>query len=81
MKFLPPAFNTKDLKSKQSNKWRWAWLSECDTNGEKWGIWLKKNQTLRNRTENEHMMIHNLPVKWDHLPVKRDPGKELESCN
>lgn len=42
MKFLPPAYNTKDLESKQTNKWRWAWLSECDTNGEKWGIWLKK---------------------------------------
>lgn len=32
MKFLPPGYNTKDLESKQSNKWRWAWLSECDTN-------------------------------------------------
>ncbi len=42
MKFLPPAYNTKDLESKQTNKWRWAWLSECDTNGEKWEIWLKK---------------------------------------
>ena len=30
MKFLLPGYNTKDLESKQSNKWRWAWLSECD---------------------------------------------------
>ena len=42
MKFLPPGYNTKDFKSKQSNKWRWGWLSVCDTNGDKWGLWLKK---------------------------------------
>jgi len=41
MKFLPPAYNTKDLESKQNNKWRWAWLAECDNNGDTWGLWLK----------------------------------------
>ena len=38
MNFLSPGYNTKDLESKQNNKWRWAWLSECATNGDKWGL-------------------------------------------
>ena len=54
MKFLPPAYNNKDLESKQSNKWRWACLSECDTNGEKWGFWLKKTDIAKQNRKRAH---------------------------
>lgn len=44
MKFLPPGYNTKELEkqSKGANKWRWPWLSENDSEGDKWGLWLRK---------------------------------------
>ena len=45
MKFLPPGFNTKDLEKDIKNKWRWDWLSECDSIGGKWCEWLKRPDT------------------------------------
>jgi len=42
MKFLPTGYNTKDLEKDVKNKWRWEWLSERDSRGEQWSVWLKK---------------------------------------
>ena len=42
MKFLPPAYNTKDLEKTTKNKWRWDWLTEKDKDGDKWGGLAKK---------------------------------------
>ena len=44
MKFLPAGYNTKELEkqSKGSNNWRWLWLNEIDSEGDKWGLWLRK---------------------------------------
>ena len=42
MKFLLEGYNTKELEKMSKNKWRWEWLTECDLNGDKSGIWLRK---------------------------------------
>ena len=42
MKILPPGYNTKEIEKASKNKWRWEWLSELDTRGNKWGNWLRK---------------------------------------
>ena len=42
MKFLPAGYNTDDQERKQTNKWRWQWLNEVDSEGDKWGLWLRK---------------------------------------
>ena len=42
MKILPVGYNTKQLEANIKNKWRWEWLSESDSRGEKWGDWLQK---------------------------------------
>ncbi|KAL5013564.1 hypothetical protein ScPMuIL_007834 [Solemya velum] len=46
MKFLPPGFNTKALEKEAKNKWRWEWLTENDSKGEKWSAWLKKPDVM-----------------------------------
>ncbi|KAH3749420.1 hypothetical protein DPMN_183918 [Dreissena polymorpha] len=43
--YLPPGYNTKELESGVKNKWRWEWLNERGSLGEKWGDWLKKPNT------------------------------------
>ncbi|KAL5016272.1 hypothetical protein ScPMuIL_005861 [Solemya velum] len=45
-KFLPPGFNTKALEKEAKNKWRWDWLTENDSKGEKWSAWLKKPDVM-----------------------------------
>ena len=42
MRILPGGFNTAALQKECKNKWRWAWMSENDRNGEKWIQWLQK---------------------------------------
>ena len=46
MKFLPPGYNMKTLGKDVKNKWRWEWLSENDSKGEKWNMWLKKPDVM-----------------------------------
>ncbi|XP_060584206.1 uncharacterized protein LOC132740343 [Ruditapes philippinarum] len=46
MKCLPPGFNTNDLEKGAKNKWRWEWLAEKDSKGEKWDAWLKKPNAM-----------------------------------
>ena len=41
MKTFPPGYNTKEIEKASKNKWRWKWLSELDTRGNKWGNWLR----------------------------------------
>ena len=40
--YLLPGFDTKELESDVKNKWRWEWLHERDSRGEKWGDWFNK---------------------------------------
>ena len=42
MKILPRDANTKLLEKDAKNKWRWEWLDERDSQGQKYEDWLKK---------------------------------------
>lgn len=42
MKFLKSDCDTKSLEKDVKNKWNSEWLSECDKNGNRWEIWLRK---------------------------------------
>jgi len=46
MKFLLPGFNTNQLEKGAKNKWRWELLTEKDSKGEKWDVWLKKPDVM-----------------------------------
>jgi len=42
MKFLPAGYDTKALDRAEKNKWSWKWLTEVDSDGDKWRLWLRK---------------------------------------
>jgi hypothetical protein len=44
---LLSGYNTKHFEADIKNKWRWEWLSEGDSCGEKWGEWLQKPEARR----------------------------------
>lgn len=45
MKFLALKSDTKLLEKDVKNKWRWEWLDEVDSQGQKYGEWLRKPDT------------------------------------
>ena len=46
MKFLERNSDTKLLEKEVKNKWRWEWLDETDSLGQKYGEWLKKPDAM-----------------------------------